>query len=62
MKFTIFISEKFDINGTPIESTPITEGLINSTYKISTDSGHDYILQKINTNVFKNPDELMQNI
>ena len=62
MKFTIFISEKFDINGTPIDSTPITEGLINSTYKISTDSGKDYILQKINTNVFKNPDELMQNI
>ena len=25
MKFTIFISEKFDINGTPIDSTPITE-------------------------------------
>lgn len=62
MKFTIFISEKFDINGTSIDSTPITEGLINSTYKISTDSGKDYILQKINTNVFKNPDELMQNI
>ena len=57
MKFTIFISEKFDINGTPIDSIPITEGLINSTYKISTDSGKDYILQKINTNVFRNPDD-----
>lgn len=62
MKFTISISEKFDMHGVPVESVPITEGLINSTYKISTDSGCNYILQKINTNVFKKPDELMQNI
>lgn len=62
MKYTITICENFDICGNAVQSVPITEGLINSTYKITTDSGKDYVLQKINTNVFRNPDELMENI
>ena len=40
----------------------ITAGLINATYLVETDKNEKYILQKINTFVFKNPDELMQNI
>ena len=40
----------------------LTAGLINATYIVSTDAGEKYILQKINTFVFKNPDGLMNNI
>ncbi len=35
-------------------------GHINDTYLCETDPG--FILQRINTNIFKNPDELMENI
>ena len=40
----------------------LTAGLINATYIVTTDAGEKYILQKINTFVFKNPDGLMHNI
>lgn len=59
------IIEAFPFNGElkHIESTDT--GLINSTYMLTFSDGNQdfqYILQKINTNVFKNPDELMSNI
>lgn len=59
------IIEAFPFNGElkHIESTDT--GLINSTYILTFSDGNQdfqYILQKINTNVFKNPDELMSNI
>ncbi len=41
------------------EANPYGDGHINDTYLLSHDH---YILQKINTNVFKNADELMENI
>mgnify|MGYP003295694771 FL=1 len=50
------ILEKF---GLEADAKPYGNGHINDTY-ILADSKH--ILQKINTNIFKNPDELMQNI
>lgn len=37
-------------------------GLINTTYFVETIDEEKYILQKINTYVFKNPEELMNNI
>lgn len=59
------IIEAFPFNGelTGIESTDT--GLINSTYMLTFSDGNQdfqYVLQKINTNVFKKPDELMSNI
>ena len=59
------IIETFPFNGelTSIESTDT--GLINSTYMLTFSDGNQdfqYVLQKINTNVFKKPDELMSNI
>ncbi len=39
----------------------ITSGLINHTWKLHTDSG-DYILQRINTTVFKRPDLIDENL
>ena len=38
------------------------DGNINSTYVLGFEDGSKYVLQKINTFVFKKPDELMQNI
>jgi len=40
---------------------PINSGLINSTWKVST-STEDFILQKINQNVFKRPEYIDENI
>ena len=40
---------------------PITAGNINATYRVEAEGG-TYILQKINKFVFKNPEEVMQNI
>lgn len=59
------IIEAFPFNGelTSIESTDT--GLINSTYMLTFSDGNQdfqYVLQKINTNVFKKSDELMSNI
>ena len=43
------------------EIEQIPNGHINLTYRIRSD-GRDYILQRINTDIFKNPDGLMNNI
>lgn len=43
----------------------ITAGNINTTYKVTTSldgNNYEYLLQRINKNVFKNPVEVMQNI
>ena len=54
--------ENFERGGSIVSVSPITAGLINATYLVETDKNEKYILQKINTFVFKNPDELMENI
>lgn len=59
------IIDAFPFSGelTRIKSTDT--GLINSTYMLTFFDGNqefEYVLQKINTNVFKKPDELMSNI
>lgn len=59
------VIEQFPFEGTLESAKPTGSGLINTTYKLSfTDGNRDfrYILQQININVFKNPDELMSNI
>lgn len=55
------IVEKFDIDSRAVKSvTPYGNGHINTTYLV--DGEKKYILQKINTNVFNFPEELMNNI
>lgn len=59
------IIEQFPFEGNFVSAEPTGSGLINTTYKVTFTDGncdHRYILQLINTNVFKNPDELMSNI
>ena len=59
------VIEQFPFEGEFKSAEATGSGLINTTYKVTfTDGNCDfrYILQQINTNVFKNPDELMSNI
>lgn len=59
------ISKEFGISGELIDLSVYTDGHINSTYRASYDVGgktEKYVVQGINTHVFKNPDELMDNI
>ena len=51
----------FQLRGEPVECIPFGHGHINSTFKIATDQGAEYVLQRINTYVFKNPVSLMNN-
>ena len=51
----------FRINGQPVSCLEFGHGHINSTLKITTDTGREYILQKINKYVFKDPVKVMAN-
>jgi len=53
---------EFNLNGSSTQCTPLNSGLINDTYLVTEGDGQQYILQKINTQVFKNADILMDNI
>ena len=58
------ICENFRTNGRFVSATPFGSGHINETKLVATDdNGKEtlYILQKINTNVFKDPVSLMNN-
>lgn len=52
----------FRMNGQPVACVPFGHGHINHTYKITTDTGKQYILQQINKYVFKNPIQVMANV
>ena len=51
----------FRMDGTPVSCEHIGNGHINSTQKVVTDTGAEYVLQKINKHVFKDPVSLMNN-
>lgn len=59
------IGRQFCLPGTFSSYDTVRNGNINHTYKVTyrTDSGEKtYIFQKVNTHVFKNPVEIMENI
>ena len=51
----------FRLNGHPISCVPFGHGHINCTLKVCTDTGKEYVLQKINKYVFKDPLKVMAN-
>ena len=51
----------FCLEGNPVACTYFGSGHINSTIKVTTDCHREYVLQKINKYVFKNPVAVMQN-
>ena len=56
------LTSVFQLNGKPISWREFGHGHINSTFKVTTDTGAEYILQKINKYVFRNPIRLMSNV
>ena len=56
------IVRAFKVKGDPISCKPFGSGHINHTLKIETDTGAEYVLQRINKHVFKNPEQLMENL
>lgn len=56
------ILNAFQLKGKPLFCQRFGEGHINETYLATCDTGLSYILQKINTNTFKDPVGLMENV
>ena len=56
------VLSSFALAGAPISSEPYGSGHINGTQLVVCDGGARYILQHINTNVFREPEKLMHNI
>ncbi|MEO6134303.1 MAG: aminoglycoside phosphotransferase family protein [Ginsengibacter sp.] len=55
------IYSAYNIDKDKFEITPIGNGLINQTWRVK-NGQHDYILQRINTNVFKSPEAIAHNV
>ena len=55
------VLKKYGLEKEPVTILPLTQGLINTTWKVSVD-GSSYILQKINDQVFKRPVDITENI
>ena len=55
------IARAFRLSGEPVSAEPFGNGHINSTYRVTTDQGAQYVLQRINTDIFKDPEGLMAN-
>ena len=53
---------RFTLEGTPVSCIPFGSGHINETWLAVTNRPHLYILQKVNTNTFRDPEGLMRNI
>lgn len=59
------IFKHFNIDGQVVEISYFSNGLINTSCKITAvvdNQIKEYVLQKINKNVFKNPEQVMENI
>ena len=56
------IASAFCLDGTMIACEEFGHGHINHTLKVTTDTGSEYILQRINKYVFQNPIRLMKNV
>ncbi len=52
----------FQLDGSPVRCEIFGHGHINHTLKLTTDTGSEYILQRINKYVFKDPVRLMANV
>ncbi len=55
------ILSNFQIKGDVVKIEPLGNGHINDTFLVTT-TEEKYTFQRINTNIFKNPDELMDNL
>lgn len=58
----LYTLESFCLSGKMVSCKPYGGGHINSTQLVTDDTGKRYILQRINTHVFRDVDALMENI
>ena len=56
------MAEMFRTEGTIIKCIPFGSGHINQTWLVVTNQPHLYILQRVNTETFRDPEGLMNNI
>ena len=56
------VLKHFAIPSKPVACHTCGNGNINSTFWVKTEDGQEYLVQKVNTYVFKKPYELMENI
>ena len=59
------ICDRFRMEGKVLSGTPFGNGHINDTYRICCEDGKnsgDYILQRMNTEIFHHPEEVMENV
>lgn len=56
------IAYKFVLDGRISAIHPHGQGLINDTFVVTTDSGRQIILQRINRHVFPHPERIMENL
>lgn len=56
------IADSFVLDSAPAAAKECRVGHINSTYFITGADGEKYVLQRINTGVFKDPDVVMNNV
>lgn len=52
----------FAFDGTVTAVRPHGNGHINHSYKVTCDTGANYLLQRVNTEIFQHPEQLMANI
>ena len=55
------VIEQFEIDGEIIDIQNYGSGHINTTYRVVT-TEDEYILQKVNTSIFKNMEQLVENV
>ena len=56
------IAARFAAEGRVLSVAPLGNGLINDTFKVETDGPRDYVLQRINNDIFKDVPLLQRNI
>ena len=56
------IASQFALEGHILDIKPLGSGLINDTFRVFTDGPRDYVLQRINTAIFKDVELLQHNI
>ena len=56
------IAANFRLDGNVTGLSPLGNGLINDTYRVTTDTGNVYVLQRINNAIFKDVELLQHNI
>lgn len=62
-KYVMTASAAFDFDGEPVSFYRCNAGHINDTFFVQCGEGRpEYIVQRVNTNIFKNPEQLMENI